>query len=175
MEQLPPTSGLEWRRNREEGELIQLPYSGKFVKIRTVRPDQMLRLGSIPNPLAAMMVNMIYGNHDSDKMEAFLSTAESVEAANEMLESLRIVCTAAFVNPKIVANPIKDDEISIDDIELSDRSYIFRLSFVPAEALKTFRYGSPSDVEVISNGAGDPQPSLAPSGNDGSAGVVSIR
>lgn len=160
MDKLPITSGLDWRRNREEGELVQLPYSGNIVRIRTVRPDQLLRLGKIPNPLAALMVDIIYGNIDSDKMDAFLSVSDGVESAMDMIESLRVVCTAAFVLPKIVDNPTKDDEISFDDIELSDRSYIFRLTFVSAEALKNFRYQPPTDVEVASNGAADPQPSI---------------
>jgi hypothetical protein len=165
MEKLPTTSGFEWRRNREEGELVQLPYSGKLIRVRNVRPDQLLKLGKIPNPLAALMVDIIYGNVDSDRMNSFLSITDNVEAAIDMVESLRVVCAAAFVSPKIVDNPTKDDEISIDDVELSDRSYVFRLTFVSAEALKTFRYESPSDVEVASNGAADPQPSIATGGD----------
>jgi len=159
-ETLPVTSGSEWRRNREEGELIQLPYSGKLVRLRTVRPDMLLRLGKIPNPLSALMVDIIYGTTEDDRLDRFLDTQEGVEAALDMLESLRVVCTAAFIQPRIVDDPVGDDEISIDDLELSDRSYIFRLSFIPAEALKTFRYKPPSDVEVMENGAGVPQPAL---------------
>jgi hypothetical protein len=165
MDKLPVTSGLEWRRNREEGELVQLPYSGKIIRLRTVRPDQLLRLGKIPNPLAALMVDIIYGNVDSDRMSNFLDVQEGVESAMDLIESLRVVCTAAFVEPKIVDNPTKDNEISFDDLELSDRSYVFRLTFVSAEALKTFRYKPPSDVEVASNGAADPQPSIVTSGD----------
>lgn len=172
-DKLPVTNGLEWRRNREEGELVQLPYSGKLVRIRTVRPDMLLRLGKIPNPLASLMVDIIYGRVDSDKMDNFLSLGESVEAAMDMLESLRIVCSASFVSPKIVDNPTQANEISIDDIELNDRSYIFRLTFVSAEALKTFRYQPPTDVEIASNGAADPQPSFAVSGDAEQAGSVS--
>ena len=166
-DKLPITSAFEWRRNREEGELVQLPYSGKIVRIRTVRPDQLLRLGKIPNPLSALMVDIIYGRMDGEKMDNFVSLGEDVEAAMDMLESLRIVCVAALVAPKIVENPTKDNEISIDDIELSDRSYIFRLTFVSAEALKNFRYEPPTDVEVTSNGAADPQPSISVSGDQG--------
>lgn len=173
MDKLPVTSGFEWRRNREEGELIQLPYSGKMVRLRTVRPDQLLRLGKIPNPLAAMMVDIIYGRMDSEKMDNFLSLGEDVQAAMDMLESLRVVCTAALVDPKIVENPTQPNEISMDDLELNDRSYIFRLTFVSAEALKTFRYEPPTDVEIASNGAADPQPSIVPSGDEEPAGSVS--
>jgi hypothetical protein len=159
-DKLPVTSGSEWRRNREEGELIQLPYSGKMIRMRTVRPDMLLRLGKIPNPLAAMMVDMIYGNVTGAKIDDFLSPQERAESAMEMIESLRVVCTAALISPKIVEYPQSEDEISIDDIELTDRSYIFRLVFVSAEALTNFRYEPPSDVEVMANGAGNPQPTI---------------
>lgn len=159
-ESLPVTSGSEWRRNREEGELIQLPYSGKMVRLRTVRPDMLLRLGKIPNPLSALMVDIIYGNAEGDRLDEFLSTQEGVDSALDMIESLRVVCTAAFISPRIVDDPADEDEISIDDVELSDRSYVFRLVFIPAEALKTFRYQPPTDVEIMANGAGDPQPAI---------------
>jgi hypothetical protein len=157
---LPVTSGAEWRRNREEGELVQLPYSGKIVRLRTVRPDMLLRLGKIPNPLSALMVDIIYGNAEGERLDQFLNTQEGVEAALDMLESLKVVCMAAFIQPRIVDDPQGDDEICIDDLELADRSYIFRLVFVPAEALKSFRYEPPADVAVVANGAGDPQPAL---------------
>lgn len=160
MEELPVSSGKEWRQNREKGELIQLPFSGRFVRIRTVRPDSLIRLGKIPNVLTTLVLNMIYDRGEEDKFEQFLTSAESREEALEMLESLRIVCVASMIEPKIVENPQKDDEIAIDDLDLGDRSYIFRLAFVPAEALSTFRAKSPSDVAVVANGEGDPQPTV---------------
>jgi len=160
MDRLPVTKGSEWRRNREEGEIIQLPYSGKLVRLRTVRPDHLLKLGRIPDPLTRLVVDMIYGKSETKDIDAFLEEQTSIEDAKEMLESLRVVCTAGLVEPKIVDNPVGEDEISMDDIELADRGYIFRLVFVPAEALSTFRYKPPTDVEVMANGAADPQPSI---------------
>lgn len=160
MDTLPVTSGREWRRNREEGELIQLPFSGNLVRIRTVRPDSLLRLGKIPQVLSSLVLDIIYDKIEDNRFEQFLSVGEREDEAKEMLESLRIVCVAGFVSPKIVENPQSDDEISIDDIDLGDRSFIFRLVFAPVEALSTFRYKSPSDVDVVANGIGDPQPSV---------------
>lgn len=160
MNELPVTSGTEWRKNREQGELIQLPFCGRFVRLRTVRPDTLVRLGKIPNVLTTLVLNMIYDRGEEDQFEKFLTNVESREEALEMLESLRVVCTASMVSPKIVDNPQADDEISIDDLDLGDRSYIFRLAFVPAEALSTFRYKPPSDVAVVANGEGNPQPSV---------------
>lgn len=160
MDTLPATSGAQWRKNREEGELVQLPYSGNIVRIRTVRPDSLLRLGKIPQVLSAFVLDLIYDRGDDNQFENFLTTPEDQAEAIAMLESLRIVCTAGLIYPKIVEDPVADDEISIDDMDLGDRSFIFRLVFAPAEALQRFRPGSVSDVAVVANGVGDPQPSL---------------
>lgn len=160
MNELPVSSGLEWRKNREQGELIQLPYSGYIVRIRTVKPDMLLKLGKIPQVLTTLVVDMIYDRGEEDKFEKFLSANETAEEAREMLESLRVVCVAGVIEPKIVDNPTKDDEISIEDIDLADRSFIFRLVFAPSEALSRFRYEPPSDVDVVANGTADAQPSI---------------
>lgn len=160
MDKLSPTSGAQWRKNREEGELIQLPFSGYLVSIRTVQPDALLRLGKIPQVLSSLVLDVIYDRGDDDKFEKFLTTPEDQQEALQMLESLRVVCTAALLSPRIVENPQADDEISIEDMDLGDRSFIFRLAFAPAEALTTFRYKPPSDVAVMANGVGDPQPSI---------------
>ena len=159
-EELPVSSGAQWRKNREQGELIQLPYSGHIVRLRSVKPDMLLKLGKIPNVLTNLVVDMIYDQGADNKFEVFLHPKERAEEAMEMLESLRVVCTAGLVEPRIVDNPQADDEISIEDIELSDRGYIFRLVFAPADALSRFRYQPPSDVVVMENGAGEPQPSI---------------
>jgi len=158
--ELPVSSGLEWRSKRERGELIQLPYGGHIVRIRTVRPDQLLKLGKIPQVLTTLLLEEIYGKGEEDKFEKFLSDTETPEEAMAMLESLRVVCVAGMVEPRVVENPTKDNEISIDDIDLSDRAYIFRLVFAPSEALHRFRYQPPSDVDVVADGAADPQPTV---------------
>jgi hypothetical protein len=160
METLPVTSGSQWRKNREEGELIQLPYSGYLVRIRTVRPDALLRLGKIPQVLTTLMLDLIYDRGEDDQFEKFLTTPEDQQEAINMLDSLKIVCTAGLISPKIVDEPVGDDEITIEDMDLGDRSFIFRLVFAPAEALSRFRPGSPADVDVVSNGISEPQPSL---------------
>lgn len=158
--ELPVSSGLEWRKKRERGELVQLPYSGYIVRIRTVRPDELLKLGKIPQVLTTLLLEEIYGKGEDDKYEKFLSENETPQAALEMLESLRVACVAGMVEPKVVENPTRDDEIAIDDIELADRAYIFRLVFAPSEALHRFRYQPPSDVDVVADGAADPQPTV---------------
>jgi hypothetical protein len=156
-DELTPTLGAQWRKEREEGVLVRLPNGDKLVRIRKVRPDMLLRRGRIPDTLTTLMLNMLYGRLQPNELEDFLSPREQAEEALEMLESLRAVCEAALVEPRIVDEPIADDEISIDDLEIPDRGRIFSLVFMPADALSRFRYQPKTNVDAVENVAGDTQ------------------
>lgn len=133
------TAASEMRWLREQGAYITLPVSGWVVRMRTVTPDRLLRLGKIPDILTTFVVNMVYGKTNGDDVVSFLAPKEKAEDAAAMLESLRVVCEAALVHPRIVADPMADDEISIEDLEIADRGWIFRVAFAPAESLFRFR------------------------------------
>lgn len=153
-EALAPTeakeaSGVEWRKQREEGIPVWLPFGKKLVRLRTVRPDHLLMLGSIPDVLSTLVVDMVYGTANGNDVDKFIAKKESAADALAMLESLRVVCEAAMVSPRVVAEPLATDEIRIDDIEIADRGYIFRLVFMPADALSRFRYEPPTDVVAV--------------------------
>ena len=51
------TSGKEWRREREEGRLEELP-SGKLVLLNKIRLRDFITRGEIPNPLLPIVVGM---------------------------------------------------------------------------------------------------------------------
>lgn len=152
-------NGAAWRKPREQGVEIWLPYGQQVVRIRTVRPDHLLAQGDIPDILSPLMLDMIYGRANEKKTEAILLPKESVEEAMQLLETLRVVCTAALVEPRIVSEPLAEDEITIDELEYEDRRYIFRLVFLPTEVLSTFRYQAQVDVEPLPHSAGVLQPS----------------
>lgn len=156
-EEAEELSGAEWRKQREEGIPVKLPFGKKLVYLRTVRPDHLLMLGSIPDVLTALVVDLVYGTAKPDDVDKFIEKKESAADALAMLESLRVVCEAAMVKPRVVAEPLADDEIRIDDIEIADRGYIFRLVFMPSDALSRFRYQPPADVDVVADGQRDEQ------------------
>jgi len=153
-------SGAEWRKAREEGIPVWLPFGKKLVRLRTVRPDHLLMLGTIPDVLASLVVDMVYGTATSDHIDKFIEKKDAASDALAMLESLRVVCEAALVSPRIVAEPLADDEIRIDDLEIADRGYIFRLVFMPADALSRFRYEPQADVAAVENVQRDEQPAI---------------
>jgi hypothetical protein len=99
----------------------------------------LLKLGEIPDVLSTLVVKLLYGQISEAEYRDFFTETEKRERALEMAESLRIVCTAALLEPRIVENPEADDEISIDDLEDSEQRIIFDLAMLEASALTRFR------------------------------------
>jgi hypothetical protein len=74
-----------------------------------------------------------------------------------MIESINYVCKAALLYPKVVDTPKAEDEIAVTELSLSDRMWIFKLAFMPAEVLSRFRYEPSRDVEDSADGGTDVQ------------------
>jgi len=129
-----PTSGAEWRKPREEGFLVHL-LSGNMARIRPVALDVLLRQGEIPDLLTPWVAKTIYEGVDTDELDKLLNVETLVEQSDEMLSLIDAICTAAFVEPRIVADPQAEDEIHITDVELADRGSVFSLAVLPAKEL----------------------------------------
>ena len=151
------TAGREWRQAREEGYIQHLP-SGKVVRLRPVSPDQLIVLGNVPDRLTPLVLRMVYEGSDAELMDAFTEPNTTAAEARESIELFNVVCRLAFVAPRIIENPQADDEISIDDVSLADRGFVFRLATGPAELLRTFRWQATEAVDDLSDGEGDAQP-----------------
>lgn len=149
-----PTPASEFRQMREQGVLQTLP-SGRAVRLRTVTPDRLLRLGKIPDILTTLVVRMVYEDVPNDDLNTFLVAKEKVTDALEVVESLRVVCEAGLLEPSIGPG---DDQISIDDLTLAERGWIFKLVFQSAEVLTRFRLEQTPDVAALPDGEGDEQP-----------------
>lgn len=157
---LGPTPETEWqtlRSVREEGVLQRMP-SGRVIRMRNVTPDRLLRLGQIPDVLAAVALKGLYGQLRQDDLQEFIASKENVEDAIKMAESLRVVCTAALIYPRIVDEPQAEDEIHIDDLPVYDRNWIFMLAFQEADALRSFRFEPIADVDDVPEHGEDEQP-----------------
>lgn len=151
------TPASEFRAMREQG-VVQRLLSGRTVRLRTVTPDRLLKLGHLPDILTPLVTKMIYQDVNDQELKQFIQPRDTVTETLELLESLRIVCEAGLISPRIVDNPQADDEIRIDDLTLAERGYVFRLVFQPAEVLRTFRYEPTRDVDAAHKEQGIPQP-----------------
>jgi hypothetical protein len=108
------TSGRAWRdKNQEE---VTLP-SGNVALLR--RPDmmQLATEDDAPNVLAGVVVAAMQGK-DMKKLEVKPTGLKDLVALQNK------VCIACFVSPKIVDNPQAEDEISLADLTMYDKSFV---------------------------------------------------
>lgn len=152
---------------REQGERITIRSTGRVVRMRVVKPAYLLRLGKIPNPLAELVMAILHGTLKREDWQKFFALPERMEQTVEMLESLRVVCTAALVHPRVVDEPSADDEIHIDDLEDGEQRFIFDLALMEATALSRFRLQQETGVEPVADEPGDEQPTEQPGGDTG--------
>jgi hypothetical protein len=158
-----PTPAAEFRAMRERGILHKLP-SGRIVRLRNVRPDQLLRVGKIPDVLAALALKHLYGKLSDEEFWAFLDPKEAVDDALAVIDSLRVICTAALLEPRIVEPPTGENEIGFDDLDLADQRAIYNLAFLESNALIRFRMQPERDVAAVAEQPGDGEPSVAAGG-----------
>jgi hypothetical protein len=134
------------------------------VRLRTVTPDRLLRLGKLPDILTPLVVRMIYEEVTVSDLDAFLAQKEQVTQALEMIDSLNVVCEAGLLEPSIGSSTgsltdsgpeLAEGQITVDDLTLAERGWIFKLVFQPAEILSTFRYQPAPDVAVVQDGEDD--------------------
>lgn len=127
------TNAAEWRKAREEGFEMELPFSQKRTAIRPIEIDFFLRVGRIPDVLSDTVTKLIGGAPVS-----FPVPSEEAQKTEEWLTFLSTLMTHAFVSPKVVVGQPREDEISVDDIPYGDKMFIYRFFCQPAQALQRF-------------------------------------
>ena len=147
------TTAAAWRKPREEGELVPLP-SGNWARLRPADLLKMVRSGSIPDILSPVAAKAIWSEQDPEKI------GESFELAKQYDELLAIVLPAVFVEPKVAMADTEpaEDEISMEDIELGDRTAAFNLAIMGASAMRNFREQQEKRMAALSNGNQDSDP-----------------
>lgn len=145
MTQLTPTSGAAWRKPREQGEVVSLP-SGNVARLRPVALDQLMLSGKIPDLLTPIAAKSLWTETDT------ASIGDQVETAKGFAELVNLIVPAAIIEPRIVAEPAADDEISLADIDFSDKLAIFQLATGGSQTLRLFREQQERNVAIISDG-----------------------
>lgn len=151
------TTGAQLRRVREQGIVLTFP-SGNNYRVTLPSPGTLLRRGHLPNPLLSFVVDAFYNGVTASKYEAFVAPKERQEDALAMLDSLKTVCQAMFMEPKIVDEPQADNEISSDDLPIVDQEWALRLLFAPVSEVLPFRGEQEADVERVSQAQDVPAP-----------------
>lgn len=150
--QLEVTSGTQWRKLREEGVIVTLP-SGNVARLRPLGIPALIRSGKIPDLLSGLAAEVVWNDQPSSKQ-----IQQSVDLAKGSIELLDIVTQEAFLEPRIVAEPSKDDEISVDDVSLADKYFVMTFVSAPTQALAKFRAEQTAGVDAVPDGQGVEQP-----------------
>lgn len=149
------------KRMYEEG--IEQPLlSGVKVQMRPVQPDQLLMSGKMPDMLTPLVMKMMHPAEEEtflfpDEVQEFIDKPrDDQKDALEFMKAVNHVCTVALIDPTIVPY-----------LSISDRLWVFKLAFYPAEVLSTFRYEPLGDVEAVRDGDEDEQPTEPDHATDG--------
>lgn len=133
-EKLTVTSGAQWRKLREKGTPVQLP-SGNVAVLRPVSFEELIRAGKIPNPLMDTLRRMM----GLDAFDQADKPRDVLQDTNEMIDLMEIICVSAFLNPRIVDDPVEDDEISFFDVSATDREFVLEWVQGPLNETRPFR------------------------------------
>jgi hypothetical protein len=161
IEQTPKAPTLDDLRRMYQEGLPQTLISGIEVRMRPVTPDRLLQLGRIPDTLAPIMLKGLYEDIHKDLDKFVEVDAANQEATLEMIRAVDAVCEAALLEPDIVPY-----------LSLADRMWIFKLAFMPAEVLSTFRFQPTRNVEAAADGEGNGDKTKPASVRAGRAGRV---
>lgn len=142
------TTGLSWRKPREEGFLVTLP-SGNTARLRPVALDVLITSGKLPDLLTPVAASTLFQEQDVAKI------GEQGKVAQQYAELINAVVPAAFLSPRIVESPTEDDEISLDDVDFSDKVAVFNLATAGAVALRSFRDRQAAGVGALPDGKGN--------------------
>ena len=141
-EELQVTLGSVVREVRNVGRIVEMP-SGYFFRLRPTSFDLLVKQGRVPDGLVALAAGTIMGEERESDHDATLSEI------SEQVDFYNMVVTLAMVEPRVVDDPQKDDEIHVDDIEFGDKLFISRLLFQPLRELETFRHEQEGDVVAV--------------------------
>lgn len=144
--QLQPTPAAEWRRPRQEGDPYRLP-SGRVALLAPVSIMSLMRQGSIPDLLTPFAASLIFEEKEVEEL-----SGEEAAAAAELAE---IVCRAAFRQPVIVDEPQAENEISLDDLDDTEKAWVMQVMIQPLGVLRKFREKQAADVATVPDGADD--------------------
>ena len=144
---LQPTSAADWKRPREEGVVVSLPYSGHNIRLRPVAIDVLVTTGKIPDILSSIAMSVLF---EETTVESILQDPAQLKNWGEILN---IVIPAAVMEPS-VAMPGEEptaEQITIDDIDYLDKMFIFNYATSGARALYLFRDQQGTDGKALSN------------------------
>lgn len=135
------TSGKEWRNRakilQEQGVEVTLP-SGNIARVRNVPMARLLVEVKSRNELDRL-TPILAEQLGTSKSGGVLKPEQVVGTAGDYYAFVDMVVRMAMVEPRVVDDPVKDDEIAITDMEQEDKYALVELLEMPARELEPFR------------------------------------
>jgi hypothetical protein len=165
------TSAKNWKTPRRQGFLLDLP-SGNTARVRrTLDIYHMMKAGTIPNPLSGIINEMMKGERTGIDMKEL-----EPQALQQMLRLLDNCAAGSMVDPPCVIppddapsdwEPADENAISVADLTLEDKMFIFSFSQGAAGDLESFRAQQAAVVANVPDGEGVPVQAEQPAGVGG--------
>lgn len=138
-----PTPASAWRSPRKSAFLVNLPSGNQALVRRTFDLFDRLKDGTIPNPLRSIVLKQI----DEKPTDNIKMADLGEEAMSQMLVIMNETVVKVMVEPRVQIPPDdasfswEPDEgfISIDDLDLRDRIFLFNLAQGGTADLASFR------------------------------------
>ena len=108
---------------------------------------------------------MLFEEVPESEIEAQFSAENVLDKADQSMDLINTICKAAFLEPRIVDEDPGEDEMTIADVDIDDRSFVFSIAIYGARVLQSFRVGQEEDVEPVRDGEDEPGEGKPPSGN----------
>lgn len=186
---LNPTAAADWKSPRKMGFVIPLPSGNACRMRRTLNLRVMAESGAIPNPLAKDILSRI----DPDNKTVAINFADLSEKSRvQTLDLIDRTVVEALVEPTVEIPPETDEDgnpvmaefwqpttpgaISIMDLSVDDKFYIFAIAQGAVDDLRSFREQQARSLhalqdvrEVLRTPKPDARPKRARSGGKRSA------
>lgn len=166
------STAQQWKKSRG-GVDLTVP-SGQTCHARPVNLDVFLKTGRIPNTLRSMIDQAKAGKEiDNEEVLEKLFNDGDPKVFNDMIKLVDMVVCDCVIEPKVHRIPLTDevDEdgdkipvpfserdqeiLYVDEIDLTDRMFIFNFAVSGVTDLETFRERSEGNVEGVRALAGD--------------------
>jgi hypothetical protein len=125
-----------------------LPTTQRKIRLRTVRPAELLRSGECPDILTPLVLRSIYEEVTDPEWREWLDKPiERAEEAIQYADMVTLVCRMGIA-----------DDTPVESLSDGEKKLVFRFVMGPAEMLVLFRYTETENVEPVAEGESVSQP-----------------
>lgn len=150
-----PTSAKAWKKAATEGILIRVP-SGNTCRMKTPGMEVFIKEGIIPNALLPVVQSMMAkgGEATDEEVSELMGDPEVLNKIFQLADAVTVYCCLDPEVHEVPADPAErdDDLLYVDEVDFTDKMFIFSVATGGTQNLERFREQSGLDVGIVSNG-----------------------